>query len=149
MSVDSKITVMRRIPFCAGHRLVGHEGKCIHLHGHNYVVEIFVTGNKVDHLGRIVDFAVINRLFKNWIDENWDHGFVLWDQDHAAIRAIESVKPARVYKIPDNPTAENMARYLLHQVGPQLLAQLKDYDLVLNKVVLCESEKSAAIVELA
>jgi 6-pyruvoyltetrahydropterin/6-carboxytetrahydropterin synthase len=148
MPADSKITVMRRIPFCAGHRLVGHEGKCIHLHGHNYVVEIFVTGNKVDPLGRIVDFAVINRLFKNWIDENWDHGFVLWDQDHAAIKAIESVQPARVYKIPDNPTAENMARYLLHQVGPKLLAELRDYDLVLYKVVLCESEKSAAIVEL-
>ncbi|MBX3419404.1 MAG: 6-carboxytetrahydropterin synthase [Pirellulaceae bacterium] len=139
---------MRRIPFCAGHRLVGHEGKCVHLHGHNYVVEIYVTGSKVDSLGRIVDFAVINRLFKDWIDNHWDHGFVLWDQDLEAIRAIESVQPARVYKIPYNPTAENMAAYLLHQIGPKLLAELPDYDLRLTKVILCETEKSAAIVEL-
>lgn len=63
-------------------------------------------------------------------------------------RRSKAIQPARVYKIPDNPTAENMARYLLHQVGPKLLAELRDYDLVLYKVVLCESEKSAAIVEL-
>lgn len=149
MNNSPKITVMRRIPFCAGHRLVGHEGKCIHLHGHNYVVEVYVTGKKVDPLGRVVDFAVINRMFKDWIDEHWDHGFVLWDQDHEAIRAIESVKPAKVFKIPDNPTAENMAKYLLYEVGPKLLATLEGYDLVLEKVVLCETEKSAAIVTIA
>ncbi len=149
MKPESKITVMRRIPFCAGHRLVGHEGKCVHLHGHNYLVEIYVTGTKVDKLGRIVDFAVINRLFKEWIDDNWDHGFILWDEDERAIAAINSVPPARVYTIPYNPTAENIAKYLLIEVGPKLLAQLHGYELELSKVVLWESEKSSATVELA
>lgn len=149
MSLDSKITVMRRIPFCAGHRLVGHEGKCVHLHGHNYIVEIYVTGTKVDALGRIVDFAVINRLFKDWIDDHWDHGFILWDQDHTAIAAIQSVPPARVFTIPYNPTAENIARYLLLVAGPELLSQVEGYELELAKVVLWESEKSSATVERA
>jgi 6-pyruvoyltetrahydropterin/6-carboxytetrahydropterin synthase len=113
------------------------------------LVEIYVTGTKVDKLGRIVDFAVINRLFKEWIDDNWDHGFILWDEDERAIAAINSVPPARVYTIPYNPTAENIARYLLIEVGPQLLAQLHGYELELSKVVLWESEKSSATVELA
>ena len=147
MTNQGKITVMRRIPFCAGHRLVGHEGKCVHLHGHNYIVEIYVTGTKVDHLGRIVDFAVINRLFKDWIDTHWDHGFILWDQDLEAIRAISSVPPARVYQIPWNPTAENMALYLLNKIGPELLSQVTGYELTLERVALWESEKSCAIVE--
>ncbi|MEZ6093147.1 MAG: 6-carboxytetrahydropterin synthase [Pirellulaceae bacterium] len=138
---------MRRIPFCAGHRLVGHEGKCVHLHGHNYIVEIFVTGTKTDKLGRIVDFAVINRLFKEWIDEHWDHGFILWDQDQPAIDAIRSVPPARVYTMPYNPTAENIAQYLLLEIGPKLLGQVQGYELRLDKVVLWESEKSSATVE--
>ena len=65
------ITVMRKVQFCAGHRLLGHEGKCANLHGHNYLVEFHVTGKEVDELGRVVDFAVINRLFKGWIDDHW------------------------------------------------------------------------------
>ena len=61
------ISLMRQISFCAGHRLLGHEGKCANLHGHNYVAEIYVSGAEFDSLGRVVDFAVINRLFKGWI----------------------------------------------------------------------------------
>ncbi len=140
------ITVMRQVRFCAGHRLLNHEGKCANLHGHNYLVEFHVTGNDVDELGRVVDFSVINRLFKGWIDENWDHGFILWDQDRNAIEAIEQVTPHRLYELPYNPTAENMARYLMQEVGPKLIATIKGYDLQLSQVVVWETEKSSASV---
>ena len=66
------VTIMRQVKFCAGHRLVGHEGKCANLHGHNYLAQFYVTGGEFDEVGRVVDFSVINRLFKGWIDENWD-----------------------------------------------------------------------------
>ena len=140
------ITVMRQVRFCAGLRLLNHEGKCANLHGHNYLVEFHVTGNDVDELGRVVDFSVINRLFKGWIDENWDHGFILWDQDRNAIEAIEQVTPHRLYELPYNPTAENMARYLMQEVGPKLIATIKGYDLQLSQVVVWETEKSSASV---
>ncbi len=140
------ITVMRQIRFCAGHRLLNHEGKCANLHGHNYLVEFHVTGHEVDELGRVVDFSVINKLFKGWIDENWDHGFILWDQDRNAIDALEKVTPHRIYELPYNPTAENMARYLMQQIGPKLIASIKGYDLRLSKVVMWETEKSSATV---
>ncbi len=140
------ITVMRQVRFCAGHRLLNHEGKCANLHGHNYLVEFHVTGQDVDELGRVVDFSVINKLFKGWIDDNWDHGFILWDQDQNAIDAIEQVKPHRLYKLPYNPTAENMARYLIDQIGPKLISTIKGYDLRLTQVVVWETEKSSATV---
>lgn len=140
------ITVMRQVRFCAGHRLLNHEGKCANLHGHNYLVEFFVTGNEVDELGRVVDFAVIDKLFKGWIDTNWDHGFILWDQDRNAIEAIEQVKPHRIYEMPSNPTAENMALYLLNEIGPKLIETIRGYDLRLSKVVVWETEKSSATV---
>ena len=88
-----------KVPFCAGHRLLGHEGKCANLHGHNYVAEFYVTGKEIDHLGRVVDFQVINKLFKGWIDENWDHGFLLWQDDENAISALEQVQPNRIYQL--------------------------------------------------
>lgn len=137
---------MRRISFCAGHRLLNHGGKCEHFHGHNYVAEIYVTGDEVDSVGRVIDFADINRVFKHWIDENWDHGFVLWDQDQNALEAIAQVQPSRVFELPYNPTAENMARYLLDIVAPQLLVGESDRGVHVSKVVLWETENSCAEV---
>lgn len=140
------ITVMRQVDFCAGHRLMDHEGKCANLHGHNYVVEFHVTAAGTDALGRIVDFAVINRLFKSWIEEHWDHGFVVWEIDREVIAALQSVTPNRIYLLPDNPTAENMARHLAEEIGPRLLRQVEGYDLRLEKVVLWETPGSSATV---
>jgi 6-pyruvoyltetrahydropterin/6-carboxytetrahydropterin synthase len=140
------ITVMRKVSFCAGHRLLNHENKCANVHGHNYIVEFYVTGNEVDEIGRVVDFAVINRLFKGWIDENWDHGFLLWDQDEEAVKALRMIRPNRIFLLPYNPTAENMARFLIEVVAPPLIASIRGYDLRMTKVVVWETENSSATV---
>ncbi len=142
------VSVMRQIKFNAGHRLLGHEGKCANLHGHNYVAQIFVTGQETDALGRVVDFAVVNALFKGWIDEHWDHGMLIWDEDDEAIRAISQMKTNRLFCLPYNPTAENMAKYLLLEVAPKLVAQIEGYDVSVTKVVIWETENSAAEVSL-
>ncbi len=145
---STRISIMKRIRFCAGHRLLHHGGPCENLHGHNYVAEIHVTGEQVDAIGRIIDFSVVNRLFKSWIDQNWDHGMLVWQSDTAAIEALRSVQPNRVYVMPWNPTAENMARYLAENIGPDLLAQIPDYDVRLRKVVIWETENCCAEVTI-
>ena len=33
-----KLTCTRRLQFCAGHRVYGHESKCANVHGHNLAV---------------------------------------------------------------------------------------------------------------
>lgn len=115
------LTIMRRIKFCAGHRLYKHGGKCEHFHGHNYVADIFVTGDKVDDVGRVLDFSDLKSRTKGWIDEHWDHSFLVYEKDANAISALEQVQPTRIFKMPYNPTAENMARYLLEVMCPQVL----------------------------
>ena len=140
------VTVMRKVDFCAGHRLLGHEGKCANLHGHNYLAEFHIAGNEIDELGRVVDFSVIKRLFKGWIDDHWDHGFLLWDQDKNAIDALRQVEPNRLYLLPYNPTAENLARYLLENISPMLLESIQGYSLMVKKVVIWETENSFAEV---
>jgi 6-pyruvoyltetrahydropterin/6-carboxytetrahydropterin synthase len=112
---------MRRFTFCAGHRLLGHEGKCQNLHGHNYVIEIYVTGSDQDELGRILDFKLLKQRVKGWIDEHWDHTFILWDQDENALAAIRFSQPHRIYQLDKNPTAENMAVHFLRKVCPEIL----------------------------
>lgn len=117
-----QLTIMRRIKFCAGHRLFGHGGKCEHFHGHNYMADFFVTGDQVDAVGRVIDFADLKARVKGWIDANWDHSFVIFDQDQNARAALELVQPKRMFLLPYNPTAENMARYLLEEMCPKVLA---------------------------
>lgn len=117
-----QLTIMRRIKFCAGHRLVGHGGKCEHFHGHNYTADFFVTGEQVDAVGRVIDFSDLKARVKGWLDEHWDHSFIIFDQDKNARTALEMVKPTRIFLLPYNPTAENMARYLLEQMCPIALA---------------------------
>ena len=113
------LTIMRRIKFCAGHRLHRHGGKCEFFHGHNYIADFYVTGDEVDDVGRVIDFADLKRLFKGWLDEHWDHGFVLNESDENGLAAVKIVEPCKYYVLPYNPTAENMAIYLLHEVCPQ------------------------------
>ncbi|MFM8327640.1 MAG: 6-pyruvoyl trahydropterin synthase family protein, partial [Pirellulaceae bacterium] len=49
------LSLMRRISFCAGHRLFGHGGKCEHFHGHNYVADFLVRSDVQDSVGRVID----------------------------------------------------------------------------------------------
>ncbi len=138
------LSIMKQLTFCAAHRLMGHEGKCLNLHGHNYRVEIFVSGNSTDSVGRIIDFSVINRLFKNWIETNWDHAVLLSRDDEGAIDAVSQIEPNKLYLLPDNPTAENMARYLIEQIAPALIATIPNYDVFVSKVVLWETDTACA-----
>lgn len=145
------ISATRRIQFCSGHRVHGHESKCAHLHGHNYVVLATCHAPQLDGVGRVVDFSFIKGLLGNWIEEYWDHRMLLWDDDPvfkggwAVPRDIKRV-PERTYpprmeagtawlwfpekqhgvvRVPFNPTAENMARFLL-ELGNELLEGLRE-----------------------
>ena len=46
--------------------------------------------------------------------------------------------------MPYNPTAENIAKYLLMEVGPTLVDQIEGYDVQLTKVVVWETENACA-----
>jgi len=143
--VSTQLSITRQITFCAGHRLLRHEGKCAHFHGHNYKVDIEVMprggGCVLDDVGRIVDFSVIKRRLLGWIDEHWDHGFIVWAEDSNAIAALELVEPRKMFVLPSNPTAENMARYLLEVVAPEVLG---DLPIVVRRIVVWETDTSSA-----
>lgn len=112
---------MRRIRFCAGHRLFHHGGKCEHFHGHNYVADFFATGDEQDSVGRVMDFADLKARCKGWLDQHWDHSFLVFNGDENAIDALKMVEPCRLFLLPYNPTAENMARYLLEEAAPDFM----------------------------
>lgn len=115
------ITAQRYHDISCGHRVVGHESKCHHLHGHNYRIHFSVAAEELDSLGRVVDFSVIKKTLCHYLEEEWDHKFLLWEED-PMLPTLRDLDPDGVQVVPFNPTAENMAHYLLHTVGPELLA---------------------------
>lgn len=74
-------TITKRLEFDYGHRLVGHESKCAHYHGHRGAVEVTVEAEALDGVGRVIDFSAIKSEFGTWLDETFDHAMLLRDDD--------------------------------------------------------------------
>ena len=135
------VTATRRIQFAMGHRVHGHEGKCRHLHGHNFVAFVTAAAANLDAVGRVIDFGVLKERVGGWIEREWDHGFVVWTGDTEARRALAQVDGQKIYVLATNPTAENLAEPLLRVVGP---LALDGSGVQLVKVTLYETENGIA-----
>ena len=142
----TQLSLIRQLKFCAGHRLYQHESKCAFFHGHNYRVDIEVVGQgggtEVDAVGRVVDFSQIKQRMLGWLDAHWDHAFIVFEQDENALAAVRMVEPTKYFVLPWNPTAENMARYLLEVVAPEVLG---DLGVIAREVRVWETEESCAV----
>lgn len=82
---------------------------------------MFTADAPLDHLGRVIDFSVLKEKIGGWIDRMWDHGFVLWAEDDEAVAIVKQMPGQKLFIMPTNPTAENMAKFLLQVVCPELL----------------------------
>lgn len=109
------------IPFDAGHRILGHSGKCASPHGHTFRAEVFFRSDGLNDLGFTIDFTDLKAALKQWIDSSWDHGFLLSDQDRGLIEALEQIPEAKLYVLSDtNPSAEGIARELFRVARTRL-----------------------------
>ncbi|MFI5342852.1 MAG: 6-pyruvoyl trahydropterin synthase family protein [Chlamydiales bacterium] len=113
------ISITRKLEFDAGHRVMNHESKCATLHGHRYVIEITAEADALDSIGRVIDFSVLKARIGTWIDENWDHNVIIFHEDKETLAALCSIPRKKEPWVAHwNPTAENMAEYLLSVVCP-------------------------------
>ncbi|HEX8775213.1 MAG TPA: 6-carboxytetrahydropterin synthase QueD [Pyrinomonadaceae bacterium] len=120
--------VMIERNFSSAHQLRGYKGKCENLHGHNYRVEIYARGRELDNIGLLVDFGEL----KDAADE------VVQYLDH---RNINELAP---FDEELNPSAENLARYILERVA----ARVGDDRVRVYKVRCFETPTSVATYQL-
>jgi 6-pyruvoyltetrahydropterin/6-carboxytetrahydropterin synthase len=109
--------VTREITFCYGHRILGHEGKCRHLHGHNGRAVITLEAERLDALGMVVDFGVLKRAVGGWIDEALDHKMLLHRDD--PLLPLLHAQGEPVFVTDANPTAEHIARLIFEYAAGQ------------------------------
>lgn len=105
--------VSKRIEISACHSLkLSYESKCTNMHGHNWIITVYCKAEELNQDGMVVDFTHIKERI---------HGYL----DHGNLNEL----------LPFNPTAENIARWVVDQI-PQCY-----------KASVQESEGNVAIYE--
>jgi 6-pyruvoyltetrahydropterin/6-carboxytetrahydropterin synthase len=104
------------IGFDSAHRIIGHKGKCRMLHGHRYTLEATFESNQLNELGMVIDFGIIKQKLNNWLNSNWDHNTILNIKDQKLGNLISNITGQKIFYLNENPTAENMANFLLLEV---------------------------------
>lgn len=144
------IEVTRVFGLDFAHRIDGHYGKCRVLHGHTYEIEATFQATELNRLGMVEDFSVIKQKLGVWLDENWDHGTVLYSGDPIAVLWSKPLKGLlsdhKIFLLDDHPTAENLALYLLHIVCPSLFQDI--IGLKATKIVVWETRNCCAVATL-
>jgi len=112
--------------FAAAHRLVGYQGKCEDLHGHNFVVEAFFSGEKLGDDGLLVDFKILKDYLRNVLDS----------LDHKYLNEIP-------FFIEKASSAEYIAIYIFGEVEKQM----KEKEAIIKEIRVWESDKAYAAYE--
>jgi 6-pyruvoyltetrahydropterin/6-carboxytetrahydropterin synthase len=117
MSTPRKVAVIRREHFNAAHRLHNPQwdeatnqkvfGKCNnpHFHGHNYELEVKVTGEIDPRTGYVMDMKILSDLIHEYVIERFDHRNLNLD--------TEEFKNL-------NPTAENIVVVIYQLLRPHI-----------------------------
>ncbi len=97
--------------FAAAHRLPRYEGPCFRLHGHNYRFFVALEGEVDPQSGMITDFGVVKQVVQELVLARVDH------------RDLNDVL--------ENPTAENIARWIWEVLEPRLpgLSEVRLYEI--------------------
>lgn len=96
--------VVKRLEISASHSLqLGYESKCSYLHGHNWIITVYCKAMELNAEGMVVDFKQIKDLIMSKLD-------------HTNLNEVFSF----------NPTAENIARWVVEQVPSCYKAKVQE-----------------------
>ena len=129
--------VGRDIHFSYGHRLVNHPGKCARLHGHTGRAVVELQSETLNEQGMVLDFYQIKETLGRWIQDHLDHRMILSEADPLA--ALLRERGEEIVVIPENPTAEALAR--------RIFQEARRLKLPVSRVTLWETENSFAVYE--
>ena len=109
--------------FAAAHKLRDFKGKCERLHGHNWRIEVILTGEKLNNAGLLIDFKEVKEATDG----------ILEKLDHSFLNELPQFKD-------QNPSSENIAAYLFERLS----SRLNNNQIKVAKVIAWESDFASA-----
>jgi 6-pyruvoyltetrahydropterin/6-carboxytetrahydropterin synthase len=102
---ETRALIRKEFTFEASHILPNHGGKCSRLHGHSYLLEVFVEGEispvqGVSWDGMVMDFGDLSQAVNGTIIEHIDH------------RHLNDFPPFAEGQAYHPPSAENIACFI-------------------------------------
>ena len=137
------LTITRELSFDAAHRVWGHEGKCADLHGHHYVIlaelRPALRNQTLDTIGRILDFSVMKSRLQGWVDDNWDHNTILFEEDPIGDFMVKrrDVQKRGIYIMQENPTVENLVQEFYRKTRGLLPQQVEYHHIKMYETPKC------------
>ncbi|HDT11236.1 MAG TPA: 6-carboxytetrahydropterin synthase QueD [bacterium] len=114
--------------FSSAHNLRDYNGKCENIHGHNWKVRLYLSREKLDKTGFVMDFKELDKILKKITDKI----------DHTNLNCVEPFDEI-------NPTAENISRFIYSEAVKEI--RLISSDIKVVRSMVWESDKSCAIYE--
>lgn len=117
-------TIRKQFKFEMSHQLVeAYSCACSDaIHGHSYVMELFLTSDKLDHTGMVMDFGEVKALINDYVD-SWDHCLVMSSEFPKEYLEMLGKYNKKMKVVTYNPTAEAMANdmyYYIKDIIPQV-----------------------------
>lgn len=122
-------TISKEFHFSASHQLSGlREGhQCARLHGHNYVLTVYLTSGGLNDVGFVLDYGELG-FVKDMVDA----------MDHRHLNDI----------FPFNPTSENICKEIFLEIE-EVLRMMRDHHINYMAVELSETPKTNCRYERA
>ena len=109
--------------FAAAHQLTMVGSKCENMHGHNWKIEVFVTGEDTDEAGILIDFGIVKKHVRE----------IMSMLDHKYLNELDYFQHSQ-------PSSENIAYF----VATELQKRIDNQSVSLSKVTAWESDDAAA-----
>lgn len=128
------VTICKEMRMAVAHHLPHHGGACRNLHGHTYVVRLYVVGpvqeirEENSQSGMVTDFGIIKEFLKV-VEEKMDHRYVneTFDSYPTAERlAVRIIDMANDLLAPRLPVGAHVFKVRVYEeyVAPQAFAEV-------------------------
>ncbi len=91
------------------------------LHGHSYVVEVFLSSTKLDFGQMVYDFGLTKGTIKDVVD-SFDHAYAMWNKESDDFKSFIKNNSDRYVEMPVSPSAECFALTFLFVIDKVLQA---------------------------
>jgi 6-pyruvoyltetrahydropterin/6-carboxytetrahydropterin synthase len=112
------------------------------IHGHSYVVEVFLEADKLDNGCMVYDFGLFKGTIKDFID-SFDHAYSMWDKETPEYSDFMNKHSDRVVTMPISPSAEGYALLIAFVVDKiihnTIFMNGEDENIRLHKVIVAET----------